>query len=139
MEFIRESNQDKSIILYIFTYLGNKNAVYINRESKSSETKNYIENTIIWGTIKNNIFSLESNYGDYNVYELRSIFFEILDDFESEYVSDRNLEIYNINFSSLDPGYETKNNFAYKSLSIKYGQNNVSLDSGGTIIVFINQ
>jgi hypothetical protein len=139
MSFIREINEKKDTISYSFNSQGVQNIFYIKRESCQYDEISYIRNTIIWGIIKNNKFSLRAESGNTNIYQVRSVIFEILDDFEKDFVSDKILETYDISFSQTEESHETKCNFTYKSLAIKYGEENIILDKGDTITVFINK
>ena len=139
MSFIRETNEKKDTIVYSFNNEGIENRFCIKRELIKYKETSYVKNTIIWGIIKNNRFTLKADSGNVNLYQLRSILFEILDDFEKEFVSEKNLETYDIAFSQIEENHEIKCNFSYKSLVIKYGEENVTLDKGDAITVFINK
>jgi len=139
MSFKKHEDKINNVVYYNFTNEGVDNLFYIKREIKNHDEINYIENTIFWGIIKDNKFSMKSESGNLNLYNLRSVLFEILDDFETNFVSKRLLETYNITFSQAEEAHETKCNFTYKSLCIKYGQENVILDISHTVTVFLNK
>lgn len=139
MSFTREENKKKDTIVYSFTNEGVENRFCIKRETSQYGEISYIKNTIIWGIIKNNRFTLKADSGNINLYQLRSILFEILDDFEKKSVSGVKLETYDIAFSQIEENHEIKCNFFYKGLFIKYGEDSVVLSKGDTITVFINK
>lgn len=138
MLFKRETNEEQNIVTYMFTNENVENILYIQRESSVYDKKDCIKNTIIWGVVQNNKFSLNIESGNSNIFQLRNIIFQILDDFKKEFVSSETTEIYDITFSEFDKDLKEKYNFSYKSLVIKYGQENVIMEGKNSLIVLIN-
>lgn len=138
MSFIKHGEKNGTIF-YEFENEGVNNVFYIKRKNKIYNGVNFTENLLFWGVIKDNKFTTKQDSGNLNLYNLRSIIFEILEDFERSFVSERYLELYVVKFSKKEDERRVKRDFAYKSMRIKYGDDNTVLDISDTITVFLNK
>lgn len=122
-------------VYYSFGFGANNYVFFISRRIISE--LNIRQHTIFFGSIINDIFSFNLDLNSFNVYGMRNLIYSILDDYESNYVNCSVPDYYYINFSNIDPQYQTKFSFTLQSLIERYGNSNVSVDENNTIKVFL--